>query len=425
MTAIRLRYVAEVNPAVPPSLKVMSDQLLSFLPMEAIGEDWSIDLSRRRPVAEVLDAYSYFEDGDVVFAKVTPCFENGKAAVMDGLTRGKGFGTTEITVIRPLGNVSGRFLFYILVENGFKQLGVAEMTGAGGLRRVPDRVVRDYVIDLPSRAAQDAIVEHLDSEMAQIDIFIADQNELLKLLMERRRATIDRAVMGGSISSLGGSNPLESPGRGLPNGWRIGRVRRLLPRVETGTSVNGYPYPAARGEIGVLKTASVSKGYFIPEENKLVTNNDWDRVSTPVRKGSILVNRANSPHLVGSAAFVRDDTPGLFLSDKIWQLDFASGVNQFLYYWMQSSWYKFQIRSLSVGASSSMQNLSYEDFLELKVACPAVHEQRRIATQLDAELSEVDAAISDARLAMRLSNERRAALISRALEGFAGAASAV
>jgi type I restriction enzyme S subunit len=128
----RLRYIATLNPSVPNRMRARSEQDLSFVPMEAIGEDWSVDLSRTRPIADLLSGYSYFEDGDIVVAKVTPCFENGKAAIMEGLTDGVGFGTTEVTVVRPSSSVNTRFLFYVLNENRFKQLGVSEMTGAGG-----------------------------------------------------------------------------------------------------------------------------------------------------------------------------------------------------------------------------------------------------------------------------------------------------
>jgi type I restriction enzyme S subunit len=76
----RLRYVADLNPGIRADLLQAPDVEVSFLPMDAIGEDGTLDLSRNRAVAEVRNGYSYFEEGDVAFAKVTPCFENGKGA---------------------------------------------------------------------------------------------------------------------------------------------------------------------------------------------------------------------------------------------------------------------------------------------------------------------------------------------------------
>jgi type I restriction enzyme S subunit len=97
----RLRYAADLNPSVRADLLEAQETEVSFLPMEDIGEDGTILLGRTRPVAEVRNGYTYFEDGDVAFAKVTPCFENGKGALMRDLEGGAGFGTSELTVLRP------------------------------------------------------------------------------------------------------------------------------------------------------------------------------------------------------------------------------------------------------------------------------------------------------------------------------------
>lgn len=97
----RLRFLAALNPPVRHDIQDKDDLEVSFLPMEQVGVDGSLNLESTRPVGQVKSGYSYFEDGDVAFAKVTPCFENGKGALMRQLVEGVGFGTTEITVLRP------------------------------------------------------------------------------------------------------------------------------------------------------------------------------------------------------------------------------------------------------------------------------------------------------------------------------------
>ena len=79
--------------------------------MEAIGDDGALDLERTRPVGEVASGYTYFEDGDVAIAKITPCYENGKGAVLAGLAEGVGFGTTELIVMRPTQNDCPQWLY--------------------------------------------------------------------------------------------------------------------------------------------------------------------------------------------------------------------------------------------------------------------------------------------------------------------------
>lgn len=97
----RLRFVAKTNPVKSEINHLDADTLVSFVPMDAIGEYGGIRLEKDKPLDEVYNGYTYFTDGDVVIAKITPCFENGKGAIAEGLTNEVGFGTTEFYVLRP------------------------------------------------------------------------------------------------------------------------------------------------------------------------------------------------------------------------------------------------------------------------------------------------------------------------------------
>lgn len=243
----------------------------------------------------------------------------------------------SMAAIAPLTNVLNyRYLQLWLSANyqSIRNLAGGDLRGGLNLQHIGA-----IQVPLPSVEEQSVIAQFLDRETAEIDAFIADQEELIGLLTERRAATISHAVTKGLDPSV----PMKDSGvewlGEVPAHWQVGAVRRLRPRCESGTSVNGYPFPIVDGEIGVLKTGSVSKGYFDPHENKRVLEEDLERVSAPVRQGSLLVNRANSPELVGAAALVRTDALNSYLSDKLWQLDFTSGCSAFLYYWTQSSYY--------------------------------------------------------------------------------------
>jgi type I restriction enzyme S subunit len=125
--ARRMKYAAALNPPGREVRKSPSDLEVSFVPMELVGEYGGMDLSRVKPLAEVAQGYTYFRDGDVVIAKITPCFENGKGARAMGLTNGIAFGTTELHVLRAHEVIEGRFLFYLTLSHGFRKLGEAEM----------------------------------------------------------------------------------------------------------------------------------------------------------------------------------------------------------------------------------------------------------------------------------------------------------
>lgn len=190
----RLRFRVKLNP--PFSKPLSADLPVSFLPMEAVGDDGTLDLERTRLVSEVAAGYTYFEDGDVTIAKITPCYENGKGAVMEGLVEGVGFGTTELIVMRPIQADCPKWLYYVTKCNAFRFPGEAMMLGAGGQKRVPDLFVKDYFAPVPPRDEQQAIADYLDAETAKIDDLIAHTNEEITLLKELRAATIADAVLG-------------------------------------------------------------------------------------------------------------------------------------------------------------------------------------------------------------------------------------
>ena len=139
----RSRFCADVNPQSFRSLH--PDSEASFVPMEAVGEYGGLNLDQTRYVFEVNSGYTEFKDGDVVVAKITPCFENGKGALATGLLNGIGFGTTELHVLRPFENLDVRFLFYFSISQVFRNMGAGEMYGAGdrnGCRRNSARIFK-------------------------------------------------------------------------------------------------------------------------------------------------------------------------------------------------------------------------------------------------------------------------------------------
>lgn len=414
MTSVRLRYLSSLNPPVPEGMRADGQRVLSFVPMEAIGEDFSLDLSRTRPVAEVLAGYSYFEEGDILLAKVTPCFENGKVAIASGLVSGAGFGTTEVTVVRPASTVNTKFLFYVLNEDRFKQTGTASMTGAGGLKRVPDRAISDFAIELPDRDQQDVIASFLDREMAEIDAFIADQEELIALLTERRAATISHAVTKGLDPTV----PMKDSGvewlGEVPEHWNVTRISRYFAvtlgkmldagkQAVAGATVLPYIRAANIQETGLVTTSSNEMAFSAEEARNL-----------SIRAGDLLVVEGGA---VGVNAYIEYDLDGWSFQKTVNRLRPLS-VNA------SSRYVGFVLDALRwsgvldmVANKSTIAHLTAEKLERLVVGFPPPSEQASINEFLLAETAELDAAIADAREAIALSKERRAALISAAVTG--------
>ena len=118
----RMRFFVKTNP-LKSELELNDDTLVSFVPMEAVSIAGGLDLESEKELEEVYKGYTYFRNGDVVLAKITPCFENGKASICNDLTNGVGFGTTELHVIRPSENTTSEYVFYLIRSDTFMKVG--------------------------------------------------------------------------------------------------------------------------------------------------------------------------------------------------------------------------------------------------------------------------------------------------------------
>ena len=144
----------ELNPRRPKNMR--SDVDYSFVPMPAVSEKGIIDPGIHKSYSELCKGFTYFANGDVLFAKITPCMENGKGGVASGLKNGSGFGSTEFHVLRPISGKSNPYWIYIITMfDKFRNDAEKVMTGTGGQRRVPISYLSDYPIALPPIGLQE------------------------------------------------------------------------------------------------------------------------------------------------------------------------------------------------------------------------------------------------------------------------------
>ena len=160
--------LAEVCQIKPPKSearnRVAGTDLVSFVPMEDLGINQKFLVPEKtKALAEVVGSYTYFSDGDVLLAKITPCFENGKLGIAANLTNGIGFGSSEYIVFRPDESVSNEWLYYFLSRESFREEGAQRMSGAVGHKRVAKEFVEGYSIPIPPLPEQQRIVAILDA----------------------------------------------------------------------------------------------------------------------------------------------------------------------------------------------------------------------------------------------------------------------
>jgi len=167
------KTLAEVCQIKPPKSeareRVTASTPVSFLPMEDLGIDQKFPKATQvKPLSSVVGSYTYFADGDVLLAKITPCFENGKLGIAEGLTNGIGFGSSEFIVLRPDKALHKEWLYYYLSREDFRNAGADRMGGAVGQQRLPKEFVESSLIPLPPLPEQRRIVGILDEAFAGI-----------------------------------------------------------------------------------------------------------------------------------------------------------------------------------------------------------------------------------------------------------------
>lgn len=157
-----LGEVCEINPRLNNRKGILPDTLVTFVPMAAVDEKAGVIAAGEvRRFVECAKGYTAFAEGDVLFAKITPCMENGKAAVARGLENGLGFGSTEFHVLRPTESILAEFVFAYIRQQPFRTLAKANFTGTAGQQRVPADFLKRVEIPLPSLDEQRQIVDML------------------------------------------------------------------------------------------------------------------------------------------------------------------------------------------------------------------------------------------------------------------------
>ncbi len=160
---VSLERIALVNPKNGDLGDLPDDLLVGFVPMQSVSEEAAaITTAEVRPLGEVRRGYTAFREHDVLFAKITPCMENGKIAIARGLPNGIGFGSTEFHVLRAGASVLPEYLYYFLRQGSFRAAAKRHMRGGAGQQRVPEDFVRKERIPLPPVSEQRRIVEILD-----------------------------------------------------------------------------------------------------------------------------------------------------------------------------------------------------------------------------------------------------------------------
>ena len=185
---VKLGEVCEINPSKKEITSISNDLEVSFIPMDAVDEGkGEIVNSEIRKIKEVRKGYTYFKEEDVIFAKITPCMENGKCAIAKNLVNKLGFGSTEFHVIRPLNSVLSEWIWFYLRQQHIREEATKYFTGSVGQQRVPKEFLENLLLPLPPLPEQKRIVARIEALFSKIDEIKRlrkEANDLAKTLLQ-------------------------------------------------------------------------------------------------------------------------------------------------------------------------------------------------------------------------------------------------
>ena len=405
----RLRYLAQLDPPTPAHLRTSSEEV-SFLPMDAVGDDGSLDMTLTRPAQEVASGYTYAADGDLLLAKVTPCFENGKAAIVGAAIGGAAFATTEVYALRTYHKTDRRFLYYCLRSEIFRSYGIARLEGAGGLKRLSSRDLLDYPLWVPTRPEQRMIADFLDRETAKIDALIEKQNDLVALLQERRRVLAYRNVLGQTAAPDAADSWFGAP----PAHWTVDKLGRH-------TSISNGSTPSREnlaywtdGHFPWLNSSNANHD-IVTESQEFVTTDALRDCHLPIlHPGAVLVGITGQGKtrgmatLLGIKATINQHLAAVVPDGRYWD-------SRYLVMLVGTA--HDELRRLSDEGGSTKGALTCADLYSFRVPRPPLPEQRSIVAHLSTETVKIDALIAKVGGHIALAKERRAALITAAVTG--------
>jgi type I restriction enzyme S subunit len=315
---VKLGEVTIINPSVKGRLPDTNDWQVSFVPMTAVDAITGMITNHEvKKLGEVRRGYTYFENNDVIFAKITPCMQNGKHAIAKNLINGLGFGSTEFHVIRPIADeISSEWIHYFLRQPKYLLSAENYMQGAVGQQRLPDDYLCTTQIPLPPLAEQKRIVGIIEKKFKAIEKAKQAAEEQLKAA---------EALQGAYLREVFGFDE-------LPEGWEWVRLGDICKTISGGTPTTSKREYYENGIIPWLISGEINQG-IIKEVRQSITKLGLKNSSAKIiPENSVLVAMYGAT--AGQIGLVKIETAinqaicAILTNEKI--------IPEFLYYFLRS-----------------------------------------------------------------------------------------
>lgn len=423
---VRAETVCEINPRKPASDVLAADELVTFVPMAAVDEhSGTIAAPEFRPFGDLRSrSYSPFAEGDVLFAKITPSMENGKAAVARGLRSKLGFGSTEFHVLRSTGAILPEYLHHYLRQRSFRDAAQVHMTGTAGQLRVPVDYVRALALPLPPLAEQERIAAKISALLVRVNAARMRLANVPAVLNRFRHSVLAAAYSGRLTAEWRNRHVSSEPAAALLSRIQSARTRVAVttrekrqiaeafsqaqssaPNCEIdelptswlscrvgaiGTVQNGSTPSRKQSEYWGGDIAWVSSGEvrnnIITETRERITSLGYSSTSVKLLPpGTVLLAMIGEGKTRGQSALLRVEAT---INQNIAAVLLPHGliVPEFLWRWFQ-----FQYEATrTYGGGSGPQALNCQRVRELPFVLPPLDEQREVVRHVESLFTLAD-----------------------------------
>lgn len=401
----KIKFIADFDPACDFE-NVSAEDKVAYAPMECIKQGFYE--ARDALYEELPHSLTPFQNGDIVMAKVTPCFENGNIAIMNELPSGIGLGSSELFVFRTR-NIVAKYLFYWLQNSDFIQRACSTMTGVGGLKRVSPFFCKNCEIHFPPFTEQHRIADYLDRKCSQIDAIIDRQQEVIEKLKAYKLSVITEAVTKG----LNPHVPMKDSGvewiGEIPEHWKLAKLKKYC-HPQTGITPSTSNAEWFDGEVQWFTPGDFNGNYHLVKSKRTL--------STKALESSVaVVVPANTVMIIcigATAGKVGLADVECSFNQQITALLTNSLNPKFLMYWMIANT-KFIRETALFTTLPILNNQTIGDYLLLFPANE--DEEKQIVDFLDEKCNKIDSTITARENVINKLSEYKKSLIYEVVTG--------
>jgi type I restriction enzyme S subunit len=429
---------------VNPRNKIENDNLeVSFVPMGSVNQYTAeIESEEVKEWGNVKKGYTHFQDGDVIFAKITPCMENKKSSLAKNLKNGFGSGSTEFHVLRPPKEILGVFVLHFVRSDFFLKDAANNMSGTAGQKRVPTTWLNDYPFPIPPIKEQERIVQKIESCFSRIEETEQNLNKVELLLVKYRESLLAKAFRGELIPQ----NPDDEPASlllakireeraqnqkgkkkeqelspisdeempfDIPESWEWARVSDLFNVMTGATPLKSNESYYKKKEVPYIKTGNV-QNCLIFEANEFISRKAVEETNVKIfPKDTLLVAMYGEGKTRGQVGILKIEAGTNQACAALVNESLDYSIREYVFYWFLVQYE--ELRKKAEGGNQA--NLNLQKIKDVVIPFPPINELKNIIKKIKSNIDFLHGLENDVQSKFKILKLLRESILSCAFEG--------